>query len=95
MTPIPFDPKAADEAEFFEWNFADAVTPGDTVDTLVGVTELQGDGALVIAQTKLTGFLVSAKLSAGTPESPYVVRAQVTTVGGETLDLDGYLFVTA
>ena len=82
-------PKDPDSVEWFSIDFANYLRDGDEIDELVEVAiDEGGTGLMVVEDTPgKNGTVVSFKLSGGTLDKTYRVRARVTTTPSEeTLD---------
>jgi hypothetical protein len=86
-------PKDPSSSEFFGFDFGLLLTEGDTVLSVVGVTVTGADNLLTHGAPATNGNLVVVRLTGGTLGLTYAVKAEVTTVGGETLDLTAYLVI--
>lgn len=95
MTIRAFEPKDADEVDFWNIDFSDRMPASDSITAIVSVTFLEApDAALLLDQTALSGKVVSGRWQAGTRGATYVFTARVTTAQGRTLDKSGSVFVT-
>lgn len=90
---MSWTPKDPDEIEFFGWDFVDQLAPGDSLATIVGNFEDEGDGALPITGLGIVGTKVTGRWAAGTDGVKYILRCEVDTTQGERLTCTGVLHV--
>ena len=72
--------------------FADKLASGDSLSTVISVTESTGD--ITIGVPSIVGTKVLATYAGGTSGTLYTIEATVTTTDGETLEVDVYLLVS-
>jgi hypothetical protein len=72
--------------------FADQLAAGDSLNSIISVTE--STGAITITGTSITGTKVQGTYSGGVDGTLYTIEAIVDTAGSETLEVDVYLLVT-
>ena len=84
---MTWSPKDPNSSEFFAFDFSQLLAEGDSVAGIVGVTADETDSALTLGTPAQNDSLVVVRLSGGTLNFTYQLRAEVTTAGGETLDL--------
>jgi len=72
--------------------FADQLATGDSLDSIISVTE--ATGAITITNTSISGTKVLGTYSGGVDGTVYTIEAICDTTNNETLEVDVYLLVT-
>lgn len=86
-----FDPKRPDEVEVFAWNFARALSAGETLAAAAVKAVLADDAseaaipAMVTGSAGIDGAVVSQLVAGGTDGTTYTLLYTVTTSQGQTL----------
>lgn len=73
-------------------DFDDKLATGDSLDTVISVTE--STGAITITNTSVAGDRVLGTYAGGVDGTMYTIEAIVDTVNNEILERDVYLYVT-
>jgi hypothetical protein len=96
-TPRTFAPKDPNEVDFINFDFSKTLAlVGDTIDEIDSVElENSSDAALTLDLFAHENGIVSARWRSGTEGVTYTSRVRVTTVGGRTWDLSGYVLIAA
>ncbi len=83
--------KQPTESRLYDIDFTSRLATGDTITAVTSVSTAQA--GLTIGAPTFTTTAAQARISSGTTLVLYKITAIVTTVGGDTLELDIYLRV--
>lgn len=83
--------KQPSESRLFDFDFSGKMRTSATIASVVSV--VAAPSGLTIGSTAFSGQIAQARLSAGTDQTEYLVTCTVTTSDGDTLELDGLLWV--
>lgn len=88
--------KQPSESRLYDVEFAALLAGDDTLASVVSVTVSPASTtpALVVGSATYSGTRAQFRVSAGKAETRYVFTVVVTSVGGDTLEFEGALFVT-
>ena len=79
------------ENRLFDFDFAGKMRTGETISTVVSV--VAAPSGLTVGATAFSGQVAQVRLSGGTDQTEYILTCKVTTSAGNTLELDGLLWV--
>lgn len=80
------------ESRLYDFDFSGKMRTGATIATVVSVTVLPASG-LDVGATAFSGQIAQVRLTVGTTGVEYLLTCKVTTSDGDTLELDGRLWV--
>lgn len=84
--------KQPSEVKFYAIDFANDIGSGDSLTSVTSVT-VTPTGPTITEET-ISGTTVTFTIDGGTHETMYLIEAIAVTTDGETLEGDGYLYVT-
>jgi len=84
-----------DEVRLYGFNFAlfPEIVAGDTIASVVSITQVAGDNLLTVGAASISGDEVLALLSTGTAGVVYVLKCKIMTAAGRVLTCGGRLLV--
>lgn len=89
--------KQPSESRLFDFDFSGKMAEGATIATVVSVVAAPPgtveEPGLTIGSTAFSGQVAQVRISAGTDQVEYILTCKVTTNTGDTLELDGALWV--
>ncbi len=80
------------EVTIYSMDFEDLLRSGDSIASVTSVTATPS--GLTLGTASITGTEVQFSISSGTDGTWYAVEVVIATLGGDTLEGDGYLYVT-